>query len=116
MKKYLLLAIISFATSIVFAQQKAPNALTKTALLKLSSTGIANDKLGKAYPAFFEYYNTKALIEKQAAAADSRISLQEELAKIIVVRDEKLKAIFSETEMSNFKTKVEAQLAAEEKK
>jgi hypothetical protein len=94
-------------------ENKEPNALTKIALLRLSAEGIANNVLGKAYPIFFEYYTSKKNIAEQAGTANNTA---EEYASIIAKRDEKLRSIFSEKEMKNYKNKVEAELATAENK
>lgn len=97
-------------------EKKEPNALTKLALLKLSSLGVANNMLAKAYPVFFEYYSTKKKVDEQIAIGENKNAADEEYAKLIQNRDEKLREILSEKEMKVFKTKLEKALAEEETK
>jgi hypothetical protein len=96
-------------------EKKQPNVLTKLALLKLSATGVSNNTAGKAFPVFFEYYSMKQKIDAEMAATNT-INATAEYEKIISTRDDKLRQILSETEMKNFKKKLEAELAAEESK
>lgn len=81
-------------------QQQAPNALSKLAVLKLASGGFDNELLGRAYPIFFEYYtNVKAYPVAEAPA-------------LLIKRDEKLKAIFTEAQMAAWKNTIEPALIA----
>jgi hypothetical protein len=120
MKKQFFLALLAVIfTTTLFAQsseKKAPNALTKIALLKLSAAGVGVDKMGKTFPVFFEYYSMKQKIEEAVAAGEMKADPKVELAKLISNRDESLKTLFTEAEMKTFKNKLEAELVAEENK
>ncbi len=97
-------------------EKKEPNALTKLALLKLSTAGISNEQLAKAYPVFFEYYSTKKKVDEQIAVGENKNAADVEYAKLIQNRDEKLSEFLSKNEMKSFKTKLEKELADGETK
>ncbi len=105
MRKSIILALITIAitTTSIKAQQaattaattqQAPNALSKLAVLKLSSAGFSNELMGKAYPIFFEYYTYL------------QTAIPEDVAKIVKKRDDNLRVIFTEEQMKTWKITV----------
>lgn len=117
MKKQILLSalVAILFTCSVQAQNateaKAPNALTKQAMLKLASAGIPNAIAAKTYPVFFEYYAGKQQAEAAIINGQSNLSMAEVKARYVKNRDEALEKLFTAAQMKLFKTSLEAQLA-----
>ncbi len=120
MKKLFFLTFVSCLFSISLlaqsAEKKGPQVLAKIAVLKLTAASFSTNNLGTIFNIFNDFYTAKQNINNPIVTGEVKPDVKIELEKIIKNRDNSLKQLFSPTEMNTFKTKIEAELAAEENK